>query len=182
MKHYEVLIIGAGTAGLSAQKEVAKTTDNYLVVDSGPLGTTCARVGCMPSKVLIEAAHIFHQRTKFNAIGASACGSKLDSAALMRHVRQLRDRFVNGVKKDMEPWMSTHLRSAQARFVSAGELELDGERITADKIIVATGSEATVPAPWRAAGQALHTTDTFFEMETLPASLAVLGAGAIGLE
>lgn len=183
MKHYDVVIIGAGTAGLSAQKEVAELTDNYLVVDSGPLGTTCARVGCMPSKVLIEAATIFHQRTKFTSIGVSPCDtSRLDGAALMKHVRALRDRFVAGVMKDMARWRDTHLRAASARFLGAGELEVGGDRVSAKKIIVATGSEPMVPASWRGAGAALLTTDEFFELEDLPANLAVVGAGAIGLE
>ena len=62
MKKYDVAIIGAGTAGLTARKEVEKKTSNYLIIDDGPLGTTCARVGCMPSKVLIQAANDFHRR------------------------------------------------------------------------------------------------------------------------
>jgi len=60
MKKYDVAIIGAGTGGLSARKWVAKKTDNYVVIDNGILGTTCARVGCMPSKVLIQAANDGH--------------------------------------------------------------------------------------------------------------------------
>jgi len=56
MKKYDVAIIGAGTAGLTAKAEVAKKTDRYVVLDGGRLGTTCAKVGCMPSKALIEMA------------------------------------------------------------------------------------------------------------------------------
>ncbi len=61
VKEYEVAIIGAGTAGLTARAEVAKRTDDYVVLDGGVLGTTCARVGCMPSKTLIEVANTFHK-------------------------------------------------------------------------------------------------------------------------
>ena len=60
--HYDVIIIGAGTAGLAALSEVKKHTDNFLIVNDGPYGTTCARVGCMPSKLLIEAANAYHRR------------------------------------------------------------------------------------------------------------------------
>ena len=64
MKKINVAIIGAGSAGLSARREVAKKTDDYLVFDGGTLGTTCARVGCMPSKVIIQAAEDFEKRKK----------------------------------------------------------------------------------------------------------------------
>ena len=62
MREVDVAIIGAGTAGLSARSLVARETDNYVVIDDGPLGTTCARVGCMPSKVLIQVANDYHRR------------------------------------------------------------------------------------------------------------------------
>ena len=65
----DTLIIGAGTAGLAALREVRKRTDRYLIVNEGPWGTTCARVGCMPSKALIEAANAFHRRHAFEAFG-----------------------------------------------------------------------------------------------------------------
>ena len=58
----DVAILGAGTAGLSACSEVRKVTDNFVLINGGPYGTTCARVGCMPSKVLIQVAHDFHRR------------------------------------------------------------------------------------------------------------------------
>ncbi len=66
MKDYDVAVIGAGTAGLTARAEVAKLTDNYVVLDGGILGTTCARVGCMPSKALIHVAETFHKQHLFH--------------------------------------------------------------------------------------------------------------------
>ena len=69
MKNYDVAIIGAGSSGLSARREVARLTDSYVVIDDGELGTTCARVGCMPSKVLIQVAEDFHRRGQFDAVG-----------------------------------------------------------------------------------------------------------------
>ncbi|MQM30774.1 MAG: dihydrolipoamide dehydrogenase, partial [Candidatus Accumulibacter phosphatis] len=68
-KTLDVIIIGAGSAGLAASREVQKRTENFLLINDGPYGTTCARVGCMPSKALIEAANAFHRRHSFDAFG-----------------------------------------------------------------------------------------------------------------
>jgi dihydrolipoamide dehydrogenase len=183
MKQYNVAIIGAGTAGLSARKEVAKKTDNYVVIDSGALGTTCARVGCMPSKVLIQTANDFHRRHVFSQMGIDGADHlKIDDEKVMTHVRSLRDRFVSGVIKDIESWREGHLIQKRARFIDAHTLDLEGEVIKADKIIIATGSRPVMPGPWQQYGKYFIDTDHFFELEALPDTIAVIGLGVIGLE
>lgn len=182
MKKYDVVIIGAGTAGLTARKEVAKKTDNYIVIDDGPLGTTCARVGCMPSKVLIQAANDFHRRHSLETQGISG-GDHLstDISKTMEHVRSLRDRFVRGVKSSLPEWEEKLVRK-RATFVDAHTLDLGDEKVQADKIIIATGSTPIVPGPWNEFKSHLVTTDEFFELDKIPASVAVIGLGVIGLE
>jgi dihydrolipoamide dehydrogenase len=68
-QHVDVAIIGAGSAGLYAMGQVKRKTDNFVLIDGGELGTTCARVGCMPSKALIQVAEDFHRRTLFKREG-----------------------------------------------------------------------------------------------------------------
>ncbi len=93
----DTIIIGAGTAGLAALREVRKRTDRYLIVNEGPWGTTCARVGCMPSKALIEAANAFHRRHTFEEFGLrGASALTADLPAVLQRVRTLRDDFVAG--------------------------------------------------------------------------------------
>ena len=58
----DVAIIGAGSSGLSALREIRRHTENFVLINHGAYGTTCARVGCMPSKALIEAANAFHHQ------------------------------------------------------------------------------------------------------------------------
>ncbi len=184
MKKVDVAIIGAGSAGLSARREVAKKTDNYIVIDNGILGTTCARVGCMPSKVLIQAANDFHRRHKLNEQGISG-GDQLaaDIPSVMKHVRKLRDRFVRGVDSGMSSWASDkHLIRKRAKFIDANTLDLEGEKVYADKIIIATGSTPTIPKNLEAYKSYMITTDTLFEQEDIPKNLAVLGLGVIGIE
>ena len=182
MKNVEVAIIGAGTSGLTARREVAKKTDNYLVIDDGPLGTTCARVGCMPSKVLIQVANDFDRRHYLGQEGISG-GNQLtiDKSLAMKHVRSLRDRFVRGVKSAMPKWEDKLIRG-KAEFVDANTLEVNGEQIKAEKIIIGAGSRPIIPPPWEEFRSHLVTTDEFFELEELPESMAVIGLGVIGIE
>lgn len=177
----EVAIIGAGTAGLAARREVARVTDNYAVIDAGPLGTTCARVGCMPSKALIQVAEDYQRRKVFDEIGIRGQLS-VDSAVVMKHVRKLRDRFVKSVLADMESWLEGHWIQKRARFVSPHVLDLEGETIEAKKIIIATGSRPLIPKAWQKYSSYFLNTDDFFEMETLPRKVAVIGLGVIGIE
>jgi len=183
MKKYDVAIIGAGTSGLSARREVEKVTDNYVVVDGGTLGTTCARVGCMPSKVLIQVAHDFHRREVLAQEGIHG-GEKLtvDQQGVMKHVRALRDRFVRGVMSGFEEWKESHFIGKYAQFIDRNTLDLGDEKIQADKIIIATGSKPIFPEAWKPFSSYFMDTDVFFEQETLPEKIAVLGLGVIGIE
>ncbi len=183
MKQLDVAIIGAGTAGLSARSEVAKITDNYLVFDGGTLGTTCARVGCMPSKVFIQVANDFHTLTKFEKRGFR--GEKnitIDDGAVMQHVRSLRDRFVRAVVGSFDVWQEKHLVRHHARFVDGQTLEAGGERYQAKKIIIATGGRPSVPKDWESASKWISTSDDVFEWQCLPKSVAIIGLGVIGVE
>ena len=182
MRKVKVAIIGAGTAGLSARREVAKVTNDYVIIDGGPLGTTCARVGCMPSKVLIQAANDFDRRFVFAAEGIQG-GDQLtiNHSHVMQFVRKLRDRFVKGVFSDMESW-NDKLIQKYAAFIDPNTLDLGDEQITAEKIIVATGSTPVMPKAWHQYREHLIDTDQFFELESLPKKIAVIGLGVIGIE
>jgi dihydrolipoamide dehydrogenase len=180
MKKYDVAIIGAGTAGLTARREVAKKTDNYVVIDDGPMGTTCARIGCMPSKVLIQVANDFHRRYSLEEQGIQG-HLEINRAKTMNHVRNLRDRFVRGVKSSLPEWEDKLIRK-RAKFIDKNTLDLGDELIKADKIIIATGSSPIIPAPWKDYQDYILTTDQLFEINELPETIAVIGLGVIGIE
>lgn len=183
MKEYKVIIIGAGTSGLTARREISKGTDSYLVIDDGPLGTTCARVGCMPSKVLIQAANDFYRKEKFPELGILGSENlKIDTKKVMAHVRSLRDRFVRGVRGGMEDWEKTHLLRGRAKFIDKNTVEVDGEKYRAEKFVLAPGSRPVMPGPWNDFKDHVLTTDQVFELEDLPESVVVIGLGVIGVE
>ncbi|WP_041353196.1 dihydrolipoyl dehydrogenase [Nitrosospira multiformis] len=179
---FDVIIIGAGTAGLAALREVKKRTDNFAIINDGPWGTVCARVGCMPSKALIEAAKAFHRRTSFEEFGIQGAHCLTpDIAAVLRRVRRLRDDFVASTLKATEV-LGERAISGRARLLEAGRLEVNGRELRARNIIIATGSRPVVPSPWLALDTQILTTDTLFEQKTLPDRVAIIGLGAVGVE
>ena len=178
----DTLIIGAGSAGLAALREVRKRTENFMIVNDGPYGTTCARVGCMPSKALIEAANAYHRRHAFDAFGITgAARLSVDVPAVLRRVRRLRDAFVAGTLKATDALGERSL-AGRARLLDPNTVQVGERRLRARRIVVATGSRPIVPAPWRALGERILTSDTLFEQESLPRRIAVVGMGALGLE
>mgnify|MGYP006281467765 CR=1 FL=1 len=182
-REVDAVIIGAGTAGLSALAQVRKRTENFVIINEGHYGTTCARVGCMPSKALIEAAAVYHERLLYKEMGLRLEGTvKVDGKAVMERVRRLRDGFVSGVKKATNSLKDDQNIPGLAKILAPDLIEVNGERIKTKNLIIAAGSTPVVPGPWKELGDSLLTSDTVFEMEDLPESLAVVGMGAVGLE
>jgi dihydrolipoamide dehydrogenase len=180
--HWDVIIIGAGTAGLAALREVSKQTDNVLMINAGAYGTTCARVGCMPSKVLIEAARALHDRVRHEAFGIRGSeGLYADIPAVLRRVRELRDHFVSGTLKPTEA-LGERSIPGRAKLLGPNIVDVEGQIYKTDRIIIATGSHPVIPEPWKALGERVLTTDSFFEQTSLPARVAVIGLGPLGLE
>jgi len=178
----DVAIVGAGTAGLAALREVRDRTNSFVLINGGPYGTTCARVGCMPSKTLIAAANAFYLRTKLDEFGIRG-GDRLvaDIPAVLHRVRSLRDHFVAGVLKATED-LGDRKISGYARLDGPGRLIVNDRVIQARQIILAPGSSPIVPKPWRALGSRILTSDTLFEQENLPPRVGVIGLGPLGVE
>ena len=181
-RRVRIAIIGAGTAGLTALSEAQRYTDDVLLINEGPYGTTCARVGCMPSKALIEVAHAYARRKWLGGAGINGTeGLEVDLAAVMAHVRTLRDRFTAGAVRIAESLGDRSIHG-RARFLDPQTLEVNGERIHADAVIIATGTRPIVPKAWRVAGKRLVTSDDVFEMTAPGRRVGVVGLGPIGVE
>ena len=182
-KQVDIAIIGSGTAGLSAMGQARRAGKRFALINGGELGTTCARVGCMPSKAFIQVAEDFHRRHVFGRHAIEGGGDlAVESETLMQHVRDLRDIFVERVLAGSTDELDDELVEGYARIVAPNRLTVGDIEIEADRIVIATGSAPIVPAAWRELGERIVTTDDFFELERLPESMAVIGLGVIGLE
>ena len=120
----DVAIIGAGTAGMSAYRAALAHTRSVLVIEGGPYGTTCARVGCMPSKLLIAAAEAAHAVAHAGLFGVRTEPPRIDGAAVMQRVRDERDRFVGFVTEAVEQWPAEHRLHGHARFIDEHTLRV----------------------------------------------------------
>lgn len=179
----DVAIIGAGTAGMAAYREVIKYTRSVALLDGGPLGTTCARVGCMPSKLLIAPAEARHRTESWAQFGLRGPMPNVDGKAVMTRVRAERDRFVGFVLEAVDGFDPAHVIRENAIFIDDHTLKLSGGRtLHTDQVVIAVGSRPIIPPPFEAAGDRLILNDDVFEWDDLPESVAVFGAGVIGLE
>lgn len=182
-RRVDVAIIGAGTAGLAAMAQVRKAKRSFVLIDGGELGTTCARVGCMPSKAAIQIADDFHRRSHFPRIGIEGNDAlKINGAAALERVRELRDIFVDRVLAGTTDELGDEFIEGHAEFIEPEVLRVDDQIIRARRIVVATGSRPILPSSWQPFRDRVITTDELFEQEALPGSMAVVGLGAIGLE
>lgn len=186
----DVAVIGAGTAGLAAYRAAAAVSPKVLMIEGGIHGTTCARVGCMPSKLLIAAGDAAHHATHAGPFGVHA-KVEVDGRAVMDRVRRERDRFVGFVIDSVEAIPPEHKLHGRARFTAPGVLQVDRvdaagsaplASVKARAIVIATGSSPFVPPMFEGVRDRLVVNDDVFAWETLPASVAVFGAGVIGLE
>ena len=181
----DVLVIGGGTAGMGAFRHARQFTDKVYLVESTVFGTTCARVGCMPSKLLIAAAEARH-----HALHTAPFGIHLDTASVrtdgrevMARIKAERDRFVGFVLEDVEAWPAERRIMGAAKFIDEHTVEVGGHtRISADRIVIATGSRPLILPQWQPLGDRLIVNDDVFSWDDLPESVAVFGPGVIGLE
>ena len=179
----DVAVIGAGTAGLAAERAARSNGANTLLIDPHFNGTTCATVGCMPSKLLIAASHAAHAARSSGQFGVEVRDVRIDGKAVMHRVRTERDRFVRLTQESFDEIPDGVRLRGLAKFVDARTLSLDdGRTIEAASIVIATGSSPSVPEAFSKLGNRILTNETIFDLEDLPNSLAVIGSGSIGLE
>ncbi|HIE07914.1 MAG TPA: hypothetical protein EYP64_07705 [Desulfarculaceae bacterium] len=182
MRQVEYLIVGVGTAGLGAYSRIRRKSKSLLLIQHGPFGTTCARVGCMPSKMLVTAAELAHNIDHGSYFGIDG-GYKVDGKEVFARLKRDRaEKFVGEVLKAVDKIPQEIIIRGEARFVAKNRIEVNSEEIIAEKIILACGSSPFIPPLLQPLAAELDTSDTIFELDELPQSIAVVGLGVIALE
>lgn len=181
----DVVVIGGGTAGMGAFRNARLHTDNVYLIESHVFGTTCARVGCMPSKLLIAAAEARHHALHTDPFGVHLDKSsvRVNGEEVMNRVKSERDRFVGFVVSDVDEWPADKKIMGQAKFIDANTVQIDDHtQISAKSFVIATGSRPITLPQWQQLGDKLIINDDVFSWDKLPESVAVFGPGVIGLE
>ncbi len=182
--HFDLTVIGAGSAGFSAAITAAEEGARVALIGYGTIGGTCVNVGCVPSKAIIRATETLHVASatrRFDGFEASA--RITDWAAVIGQKRALVDDLRAAKYIDVLPNYNnvTYMEGA-ASFSANGKLVVNGDAVRTEKIIIATGSRPHVPDIPGLDAVAHHDSTSILELETLPKSLIVMGGGYIGVE
>jgi glutathione reductase (NADPH) len=179
MAEYDLIVIGGGSGGLACAQRAADYGARVLLAESGRLGGTCVNVGCVPKKIMWNAAEIAHAIEDAPGYGFEIAAPPHDWPAL----KQARDAYVlrlNGIYEHNLAKRNVELARGVARLTAAHAVEVNGRRATAAHIVIATGSHALLPdAPGAELG---ITSDGFFELGARPERIAVVGSGYIAVE
>ena len=180
----DVAVIGAGTAGLAAYRAAKAAGKRAMIIEGGAYGTTCARVGCMPSKLLIAAADAAHELRHTAPFGVHVDGEiRIDGREVMDRVKRERDRFVGFVVRGVEGIPEEDRVRGYARFIDNTVLQVDEHTVVrASRVVIATGSSPMVPKAFEVFGDRLVVNDDVFACDDLPRRVVVFGPGVIGLE
>lgn len=178
MNHYDVVIIGSGASGQTVAQACTAAHKQVAVIDHRPYGGTCALRGCVPKKVLLAGAEAVGRISMLEGKGTTS-GCSVDWPALMDFKRS----YTEPMPDKTEAWMKDagiQTIHGTARFVSADELAVGDQRITADAFVIATGAR---PMKLGIAGEEhVTTSEEFLELETLPSRIAFIGGGYISFE
>lgn len=178
-KPFDVVVIGTGSAGVTAAVKCRDAGRSVAIVDSHPFGGTCALRGCDPKKVLVGAAEVIDAAARMRGKGVSGGPARLDWAELMRFKRSFTDPVPAAREKSMaKAGIATF--HGRAHFTGPRVLEIGSETLEAGHVIVAAGSH---PAPLGIRGEELLTTsDQFLNLDALPERILFVGGGYISFE
>ena len=178
----DVLVIGAGSAGLSVAAGAVQMGARVVLVEAGEMGGDCLNTGCVPSKALIAAAHAAWAPHRAGAFGITATPGQVDYAAVMDHVQDVIARIAPVDSQERFEGLGVRVIRGWAKFVSPREMSVGDHVIRARRIVLATGSRPVVPPIPGLDDVPYLTTETLWDLRDRPGHLVILGGGPIGIE
>ncbi|MBQ6321544.1 MAG: dihydrolipoyl dehydrogenase [Lachnospiraceae bacterium] len=182
---YDIVVIGAGPGGYETAIKAAQTGKKTCIIEKENCGGTCLNVGCIPTKTLIRTAALFaeiKEADKYAITGLDTSAMRVDMQALQKRKDKVVKQLVNGVKMLLKANGVERIEGT-ASFEDAHTLKVGDKQITAENIIIATGSKTFIPPFIAQEGQnTLLTSTEALALDTLPESIAIIGGGVIGVE
>lgn len=180
---YNLVVIGAGTAGLVASSIGAGLGGKVALIERSAMGGDCLNVGCVPSKAIISSARVYSSIRQAGEYGVTVPdGAEVDFPKVMERMRRLRAEISPHDSVDRFTKLGIDVFLGQARFVDSETIEVNGTRLKFSKAIIATGARAAAPQIKGLDQVNYLTNETIFSLTELPKRLGVIGAGPIGAE
>jgi pyruvate/2-oxoglutarate dehydrogenase complex dihydrolipoamide dehydrogenase (E3) component/uncharacterized membrane protein YdjX (TVP38/TMEM64 family) len=179
---YNLVVIGAGAAGLVSAYIGATVKAKVALIEKNAMGGDCLNTGCVPSKALLRTARLMAEARDSRRYGIRAMKAELDFSEVMERVRSAIARIEPHDSPERYRNLGVDVIQGKATLVSPWEVEVDGQRMSAHSIVLATGAEPLVPAIEGIDQTGFLTSDTLWSLNELPGRMVVLGGGPIGCE
>ena len=179
---FDLAIIGAGSGGLSVAAGAAQLGAKVVLIEKSKMGGDCLNYGCVPSKALIAAGEAADTIRTAGRFGVNGHEPEIDFGKVNAHVHGVIAAIAPHDSVERFEKLGCTVLLAAAKFVSSTELEAGGERITARRFVVATGSSPFVPPIPGIKDVKAYTNETIFDLTEAPGHLIVVGGGPIGIE
>jgi dihydrolipoamide dehydrogenase len=185
MKHYDITVIGGGPGGQAAAITAARLGAKVVLIEKNEIGGVCLNVGCIPTKTLIASATLYAHMRQCEEFGIKASRVESDYAAMVNRKNRVISTLKSGIESQLKRW-NVDVIKAQGKIKDPKTIEcLAGDNsstITADKIIIATGSRSREIPGLAVDGNRILDSTGVLAMATLPQSIVIVGGGYIGCE
>ena len=179
---YDLIVIGAGSAGLVAARFARQLGLSVALVERSRVGGDCTWTGCVPSKALLKAAGVAHSIREASKYGLAGSAAPTDLRAVMERIRSVIRRIYDTESPEALEREGIDVITGEAVFTGPGAVDIAGRVLTARRFLICAGASPVIPPIPGLEGVEFHTYETVWNLEELPASLAVVGAGAVGCE
>lgn len=182
VRDFDLAVIGGGAGGLNVASGAAQLGARVALIEKKKLGGDCLYYGCVPTKALIQSAKIVSLMKRSGEFGLNGADISFDFKHIMNHMREVISKVgVHDSPKRFED-MGIQVFFGDGKFIDPHTFEFDGKRITSNKFVISTGSRA-VAIPVKGLENVRYlTSESALELDSLPKSIIILGAGPIGLE
>ena len=178
----DILVIGAGSGGLSVAAGAVQMGASVVLLEAHKMGGDCLNYGCVPSKALIASAKLAHAMDHASPYGIASVAAEVDYAAAQRHVAGVIETIAPVDSQERFEALGVRVIREFGRFVSGDTVQTDSARITARRIVIATGSSPFVPSIPGLDSVPYLTNETLWSLREKPEHLLVIGGGPIGME